>query len=58
MDIADPTWSNVTGDVELSVRLCCGIEGNCGFSVWDLESLEIWNLQGNTLSLSPGAEDV
>ena len=54
----DPAWSNVTADMELSLRLCCGLEGSCSVSVWDLGTLEIWNDSNNTLVMAPGAEDV
>lgn len=54
MSILDPSWSTVTAEIELSTRLCCGLTELCYVSAWDLEMLEIWNVQNNTLSLAPG----
>ena len=50
MAILDPAWSTVTAEIELSTRLCCGPTELCYVSVWDLQMLEIWNVQNNTLS--------
>ena len=57
MTILDELWSDVTADIELAARLCCGHD-DCYFSAWDLKTMEIWNLKDNVLSLAPGAEDV
>ena len=54
MAILDPAWSTVTAEIELSTRLCCGLTDLCFVSAWDLETLEIYNVQNNTLSLAPG----
>jgi hypothetical protein len=51
MSIVDPEWSNTEGEVELSARLCCGIDGDCTLGTWDLETKEIWNVESNNLSL-------
>ena len=51
MSVADPEWSDVEGEVELSARLCCGLTGICTLGTWDLKTVEIWNLESNTLSL-------
>ena len=51
MSVADPEWSEVEGEVELSARLCCGLTGICTFGKWDLKTMEIWNLESNPLSL-------
>ena len=51
MSVVYPEWSNVKGEVELSVRLCCGITGTCSLGAWDLKTMEIWNLESNSLSL-------
>ena len=54
MAILDPAWSTVTAEIELSTRLCCGLTDLCFVSAWDLETLEIFNVENNTLSLAPG----
>ena len=51
MSVADPEWSDMEGEIELSARLCCGLTGICTIGFWDLKTLEIWNLESNNLSL-------
>ena len=52
MEILDSSWEDlVTDDIELSVRLCCGLN-DCQVSVWDLESLQIWNDVTNVLDMA------
>ena len=49
MTIFDSSWEDlITDDLESSVRYCCGLN-ECQVSVWDLESLEIWNDVKNVL---------
>ena len=57
MNIFDSSWEDSSqGDIELSVRLCCGPPDpdstGCQVSVWDLESLQIWNQMNNVLDLA------
>ena len=54
MEILDSSWEDlVTDDIELSVRLCCGPDStDCQVSVWDLESLQIWNDMNNVLDFA------
>ena len=58
MNVLDIEWSTVTGDIELSVKLCCGLTGTCTLSVWDLLTKEIWNEKSNSLALLQGADDI
>ena len=52
MTIFDSSWEDLkTDDVESSVRYCCGFN-DCQVSVWDLESLQIWNQMNNVLDLA------
>ena len=51
MSVADPEWSKVQGEIELSARLCCSLTGICTLGAWDLKTMEIWNLESNPLSL-------
>ena len=49
MTIFDSSWEDlITDNLESSVRYCCGLN-ECQVSVWDLESLEIWNDVKNVL---------
>ena len=49
MTIFDSSWEDlITDDLESSVRYCCGFN-DCQVSVWDLESLQIWNQMNNVL---------
>ena len=58
MAILDPAWSTVTAEIELSARLCCGLDIYCYLSTWDIEGMEIWNVRSVPLLLAPGAADV
>ena len=51
MSVADPEWSNVQGEIELSARLCCSLTGICTLGAWDLKTMEILNVESNNLSL-------
>ena len=49
MTIFDSSWEDlITDNLESSVRYCCGLN-ECQVSVWDLESLQIWNDVKNVL---------
>ena len=54
MTIFDSSWEDVkTDDMESSVRYCCGPDStDCQVSVWDLESLQIWNDMNNVLDFA------
>ena len=58
MNVLDTDWSTVTGEIELSTKLCCGLTGTRTLSAWDLQAKEIWNDESNSLALLPGADDI